>query len=59
MNDTPRDMSYRLAKWLFPKLRPDQSLKRLNLIVLVTLFMAGTAGVLVAIMLMQYNHTGK
>ena len=52
-------MSYRLAKWLFPKLRPDQGRNRLNLIILVTLFMAGTAGVLVAIILVQYNHTGK
>lgn len=52
-------MSYRLAKWLFPKMRPDQSLKRLNLIILVTLFMAGTVGILVVIMLVQYDHTGK
>ncbi len=52
-------MSYRLAKWLFPKMRPDQSLKRLNLIILVTLFMTGTVAITVAVILMQYNHVGK
>ena len=52
-------MSYRLAKWLFPKMRPDQSIQRLNLIILVTLVVVGTAGLMVAIILLQYSQTGK
>jgi hypothetical protein len=52
-------MSYRLAKWLFPKMRPDQSIQRLNLIILVTVVTVGTAGAMVAIILLQYSQSGK
>ena len=52
-------MSYRLAKRLYPKLRPDQALKRLNTIILVVSFVLGSAALLVAIMLVTYYHIDR
>ena len=52
-------MSYRLAKWLFPKMRPDQSLKRLNTIVFVTIVTVVGGGALILVMLAQYDRTGR
>lgn len=52
-------MLYPLAKWLFPKLRPDESRKRLNLIIIVTLFTVATAGLVVAVMWTTYSHIGR
>ena len=59
MRCNPKTMSYRLAKWLFPKMRPDQCLKRLNTIILVILFVLGSAALLVAIMLVTYYHIDR
>jgi hypothetical protein len=52
-------MNYELAKWLFPKLRPDEGFKRLNTIILVAVVSALASGILVAVMLVNYARVSK
>jgi hypothetical protein len=48
-----------MAKWLFPRMRPDEGVKRLNTIILVVLFTLFTAGLAVAVIMIRYNQIGK
>jgi hypothetical protein len=52
-------MTYWLAKLLFPKTRPDDRVRRLNLMVLVVLFSLLAGGGLVAMMLSRNAQMGK
>lgn len=49
-------MTYRLAKWLFPKLRADQRIRRMNQIILVTvLSVVATAFAVIFILAIYYK----
>lgn len=50
---------YALAKILFPKLRPDERVKRLNTIVFVLLISVVSGGLVAAILLTRYSQIGK
>jgi hypothetical protein len=52
-------MLYWLAKWLFPRLRPDESIKRLNTIILVALVTTLTAGLAALIIVVRYHQVGR
>jgi hypothetical protein len=52
-------MLYWLAKWLFPRLRPDESIKRLNTIILVVIVTVFTAGLAALLIVAKYLQVGR
>jgi hypothetical protein len=52
-------MLYQVAKWLFPRLRPDESIKRLNTIILVTLVSVFAAGLAALLIVAKYQQVGR
>ena len=52
-------MLYGLAKWLFPRLRPDESIKRLNTIILVAVVTVFASGLAALIIVVRYHQMGR
>lgn len=52
-------MTYRLAKWLFPKLRADQRIRRMNQIILVTVLSVVATAFAVIFILAIYYRPGQ
>jgi hypothetical protein len=52
-------MLYRLSQWLFPRLRPDESIKRLNTIILVALTTTVAAGLAALLIVVRYHQKGR